>query len=86
MSRASDFDNILKDDNQVGGDHYSKYPISPYKFVRINDLNPFQAHIIKYAVRYLDKDTPEENLAKIKDYCDKELEILKMKGLIGYDR
>lgn len=90
MSRASDFDNVfnkeLKDDSQVGGDHYTKYNISPYNFIRCNDLNPFQANVIKYAVRYLDKDTPEENIAKIKDYCDMELKVLKMKGIIGYGK
>jgi hypothetical protein len=87
MSRASDFEEPfykqLRDDSQVGGDHYTKYSISPYNFARINNLNPFQANVIKYAVRYLDKDTPDE---KIKDYCEMELKVLKMKGVIGHGK
>ena len=38
---------------QVGGNHYTKFHIQPYEFMRLNNLNTFQSNVIKYAMRYL---------------------------------
>jgi len=50
--------------------------IQPWTFIRENDLNPFQANVIKYAVRY-EKKNGIEDLNKIIHYC--ELEIAHMR-------
>lgn len=77
MTNASFFQNC-KDENQVGGDHYKKkYLIEPWYFIRYNSLDAFQAQVVKYITRYEDKDTVEENIQKIIDYCQKELKIRK---------
>ena len=41
---------------QVGGEHYKKYPIQPVTFSMANELNHCQANVVKYIVRYKDKD------------------------------
>jgi hypothetical protein len=64
---------------QIGGSHYKKYAIEPWKFIRENNLNPFQANIIRYGVRYEDKNGIED-LEKIIHYCEMEIEILKKKN------
>jgi arsenate reductase-like glutaredoxin family protein len=64
---------------QIGGTHYKKYAIEPWKFIRENNLNPFQANIIRYGVRYEDKNGIED-LEKIIHYCEMEIEILKKKN------
>jgi len=61
---------------QVGGNHYTKFPIQPYEFISKNDLSFFQGNVVKYVCRYLHKNKIED-LEKIKHYCD--LEIKKMK-------
>jgi hypothetical protein len=84
MTNASFFHDC-KDDKQIGGNHYKKnYLIEPWYFIRYNKFDAFQAQIIKYITRYEDKDTIEENLNKIIDYCQKELKIRKtLKELNG---
>ena len=61
---------------QIGGSHYKKYLISPWTFIRENNLNPFQANVIRYAVRYEDKGGVQD-LQKIIHYCEMEIEHLK---------
>ena len=39
-------------------------------------LNPFQANVIRYVVRYEDKNGIED-LEKIIHYCEMEIELLK---------
>ena len=53
---------------QIGGNHYTKFTK--------NNLSFFQGNVIKYVCRYLKKGG-EQDLEKIKHYCD--LEILKLK-------
>ena len=48
-----------------------------WTFIRKNGLNPFQANVIKYVCRYLFKGKSNEDLNKIKHYCDLEIEHLK---------
>ena len=64
---------------QIGGSHYKKYVISPWTFIRKNLLNPFQANVIRYVVRYEDKNGIED-LEKIIHYCEMEIELLKKKN------
>ncbi len=61
---------------QIGGNHYTKFAIQPYEFISKNNLSFFQGNVIKYVCRYLKKGG-EQDLEKIKHYCD--LEILKLK-------
>lgn len=41
---------------QIGGTHYTKLPIQPYEFCYKNKLDYLQSNIIKYVVRFRDKD------------------------------
>ena len=63
---------------QVGGNHYTKFPIQPYEFISKNDLSFFQGNVIKYVCRYKNK-AGIQDLEKIIHYC--ELEIKTMKDL-----
>ena len=63
---------------QIGGSHYKKYVISPWTFIRENLLNPFQANVIRYVVRYEDKNGIED-LQKIIHYCEMEIDLIKKK-------
>ena len=65
-------------EKQIGGSHYKKYVISPWTFIRKNLLNPFQANVIRYVVRYEDKNGIED-LQKIIHYCEMEIELIKDK-------
>lgn len=69
-----------KDPNQVDGSHYKKYLIEPWTFIKLNNLNSFQAQVIKYVVRYLDKGNPENDLNKIIDYCKKEKTFINIES------
>ena len=40
---------------QIGGSHYKSFAIEPWTFVQENNLNPFQANVIRYACRYKKK-------------------------------
>ena len=40
---------------QVGGDHYRKLPIQPFRYSMENGLDPMQHTIIKYVTRFRDK-------------------------------
>ena len=61
---------------QEGGDHYSKHRIQPYTFITANGLSFFQGNVIKYVVRYKDKNGIED-LKKIIHYCELEIEEMK---------
>jgi hypothetical protein len=39
-------------ENQVGGDHYKHFPISPFEYAMANNLNAYQFSVIKYVTRY----------------------------------
>ena len=79
MTDKNMFDETFPDGKQVGGSHYKKFVISPWTFIRKNNLNPLQANIIKYVCRYIAKGKPLEDLEKIKHYCDLEIQHLKEK-------
>ena len=48
MTNKKDWDEAFPQDNQIGGSHYKQFSIQPWKFIRTNELNPFQANVIKY--------------------------------------
>ena len=78
MTNKKDWDEAFPQDKQVGGSHYKKFSIQPWTFIRQNELNPFQANVIKYVCRYLNKNGVED-INKIKHYCDLEIEHMKDK-------
>lgn len=58
---------------QVGGNHYSKYPIQPTRYIEENGLSWSQGNIIKYATRYKDKNGAKD-VAKVIHYAQLILE------------
>jgi len=76
MTTKVDIERLFPTLRQEGGDHYSKHKIQPYTFITSNNLSFFQGNVIKYVVRYKDKNGIED-LKKIIHYC--ELEIQQMR-------
>jgi hypothetical protein len=75
MTNKSMFEQLVPNTKQEGGDHYMKHKIQPYTFITANDLSFFQGNVIKYVVRYKDKNGVED-LKKIIHYCELEIERL----------
>lgn len=73
MTTKADMERLFPSKRQEGGDHYSKHKIQPYTFIQSNDLSFFQGNVIKYVVRYKDKNGIED-LKKIIHYCELEIE------------
>jgi hypothetical protein len=69
-----------KDPKQVEGNHYKNFLIEPWLFIKLNNLNSFQAQIIKYVVRYKNKNNPIADLNKIIDYCEKEKSFIQIES------
>ena len=63
---------------QIGGSHYKSFAIEPWTFVQENNLNPFQANVIRYACRYKNKGGIQD-LQKIIHYCEMEIDFIKKK-------
>ena len=63
---------------QIGGSHYKSFAIEPWTFIRENDLNPFQANVIRYTCRYKNKGGIQD-LQKIIHYCEMEIDFMKKK-------
>ena len=76
MTDKNILDEAFPQYTQVGGNHYTKFPIQPYEFISKNNLSFFQGNVVKYVCRYLFKNKIED-LEKIIHYC--QLEILKLK-------
>jgi len=76
MTTKADLDKLFPSERQEGGNHYSKHTIQPYTFISSNNLSFFQGNVIKYVVRYKDKNGIED-LKKIIHYCELEIERLK---------
>jgi len=47
-------------DKQVGGSHYQDYAIQPLEFITKNKLSYIQGNIIKYVVRFNQKNGTED--------------------------
>ena len=70
------FEKAFPSSRQEGGNHYQKHKIQPYTFITANELNFFQGNVIKYVVRYKDKNGIED-LKKIIHYCELEIEEMQ---------
>ena len=64
---------------QVGGDHYKKYVIQPVDFIAKNNIPYIEGNIIKYLLRWRDKNGIED-LDKIVHYVELLKEIHKFKN------
>ena len=58
---------------QVGGNHYQNYTIQPIEFIVKNNIPFLEANVIKYVVRYKDKNGLED-LNKAKHYLEMLIE------------
>ena len=76
MTTKEDLERVFPSNRQEGGDHYSKHNIQPYEFITKNNLSFFQGNVIKYVVRYKDKNVIED-LKKIIHYCELEIEQMR---------
>jgi len=63
---------------QIGGSHYKSFAIEPWTFIQENQLNPFQANVIRYTCRYKNKGGIQD-LEKIIHYCEMEIAFMKKK-------
>jgi hypothetical protein len=76
MTTKSDIEQLFPTTRQEGGNHYKKHQIQPYTFITANNLSFFQGNVIKYVVRYKDKNGIED-LKKIIHYCELEIEEMR---------
>ena len=53
--------------NQVGGEHYKDYAIQPIEFIYFNNIPFLEANVIKYIVRWKEKNGVQD-LEKAKHY------------------
>lgn len=65
---------------QVGGNHYTKYSMQPVDAIRKMDLDFIKGNILKYLVRYKDKNGLED-LKKARHYA----EILREHVMMRFD-
>ena len=63
---------------QICGSHYKSFTIEPWTFIQENELNPFQANVIRYTCRYKNKGGIQD-LEKIIHYCEMEIDFMKKK-------
>ena len=63
---------------QVGGNHYQKLTIQPVEFIVKNNIPFLEANVIKYVVRYKDKNGLED-LNKAKHYLEMLIENYDIK-------
>lgn len=56
-------------DYQHGGSHYKNYSIQPVEFAMANGLDLCQANVVKYVVRFRDKNG-KDDLLKARHYID----------------
>lgn len=75
MTDPNMFKELFPTLRQEGGNHYQKHKIQPYTFITENELSFFQGNVIKYVVRYKDKNGVED-LKKIIHYCQLEIDQL----------
>ena len=54
---------------QVGGNHYNSMKIQPVEFIVANDIPYREANVIKYVVRYKNKNGLQD-LLKARQYLD----------------
>jgi hypothetical protein len=62
---------------QVGGEHYKKHKIQPIEFIHANNIPFIEGNIIKYIVRWRDKNGLKD-LEKVKHYVDLLIDLEKL--------
>jgi hypothetical protein len=62
---------------QVGGEHYKKHKIQPIEFIHANNIPFIEGNIIKYIVRWRDKNGIKD-LEKVKHYVDLLIDLEKL--------
>ena len=61
-------------DTQCGGTHYKDFPIQPVEFIHKNGLGFIVGNVVKYVVRYKQKNGVED-LKKARHYLDMLIEM-----------
>jgi hypothetical protein len=61
---------------QVGGNHYKKYKIQPVEFIIKNNIGFVEGNIIKYVLRFKDKNGIED-LKKAQHYINLLIDTYK---------
>lgn len=59
---------------QIGGDHYKKYPYQPIEFACDINLSFIQGNIVKYILRYADKNG-QEGINKVIHYAELAIQL-----------
>jgi len=54
---------------QVGGDHYTRCALQPWEIIERNGLGFFEGNVIKYVMRYQNKNGLQD-LLKAKHYIE----------------
>lgn len=67
-------DNSALDVQEGEGDHYNRWSIQPITFIHENGLGFIRGNVIKYIMRY-DEKNGREDLEKIKHYIDLLIEL-----------
>lgn len=62
-------------ETQVGGDHYKKYPLSPFEFAQVNGWDTGTSYILKHVTRHRDK-AGREDLLKAIHYVELRQEVM----------
>ena len=78
------YEDIKASDKQVGGNHYKQYEIQPIEFITKNNIPYIEGNIIKYILRWRDKNGVED-LDKCIHYIEllKEIHKLKEEGVLA---
>jgi hypothetical protein len=62
----------LASEKQIGGNHYKQYAIQPIEFITKNNIPYIEGNVIKYLLRWRDKNGTEDL-----DKCIHYIELLK---------
>ena len=65
MTHKDIFEESFPQYTQVGGNHYTKFPIQPYEFISKNDLSFFQGNVVKYVCQVSDEKEEQKILKKL---------------------
>ena len=74
----------LASEKQIGGNHYKQYAIQPIEFITKNNIPYIEGNVIKYLLRWRDKNGVED-LDKCIHYIEllKEIHKLKEEGVLA---
>lgn len=84
QARLQTYNSMKATDTQEGGNHYKRYVIQPTEFIHRNGLDFIQGNVIKYVMRYKEKNGLQD-LKKARHYIDLLIEFEYGKDP-GYER